>query len=79
MEIRQRYRCGQPCTLVGQVRVTGVKGGLGWGRMGSSCNDSGKTFGDIQNRGNAHRGEEEEAEGFVCQQEQGQEKEKSIK
>lgn len=26
------------------VLVTGVKGGLGWGKMGSSCNNSGKTW-----------------------------------
>ena len=24
--------------------VTGVKGGSGWGKMGSSCNNSGKTW-----------------------------------
>lgn len=26
------------------VLVTGVKGGSGWGKMGNSCNNSGKTW-----------------------------------
>lgn len=43
MEDQTACRCGQGSTLDGQVRVTGVKGGSGWGEVGSSYSDLGKT------------------------------------
>lgn len=43
MEDQTACGCGRARTLDGQVLVTGVKGGSGWGEVGSSYSDSGKT------------------------------------